>query len=447
MASYLFFDDQRLFVRENLTRELGKPELIADSGYTQEGAQVSGAFARIWKENDHSYHMFYQAFMPGRWTVLLAAHSEDGIHFVPRNTAREAGIENPVFENQLVPETDSELATFIDTGKGPGRLKLLVSEYLREEARVRCKIYESDDGIRWTLSPHLWHEVGTEPCASVFYSMYLKKYVLLCRPYWGERRVAESRTEDFVSFTKPEVMMQADALDDPLTETYGLFGFPYKDTFTGFLPLYHVPAVDGVKYMDGKMDNQLVWSPDGAHWMRSIRQPFMKNEHPFEGMVFTSDLRIDKDGSILLYASGTPHEHGHFKDEGASIGVFRLREDGFICLKAEGEGRLRTRETLLQGSFRINLQAEEATCALFYSKDHPVPGFTHEDCEPFSGDSTAWVPQFKGDLTELYGKVVNIEVKLKNGRIYGITGDFMKLMNTEADRYNKFGILPEEQRP
>ena len=259
--------------------------------------------------------------------------------------------------------------------------------------------------------------------------------------------MAESRTEDFVSFTKPEVMMQADALDDPLTETYGLFGFPYKDTFAGFLPLYHVPAVDGVKYMDGKMDNQLVWSPDGAHWMRSIREPFMKNEHPFEGMVFTSDLRVDTDGSILLYASGTPHEHGHFKDEGASIRVFRLREDGFICLKTEGEGRLRTRETLLQGSFHINLQAEEATCALFYSKDHPVPGFTHEDCEPFSGDSTAWVPQFKGDLTELYGKVVNIEIKLKNGKLYGITGDFMKLMNTEADRYNKFGILPEEIRP
>lgn len=447
MASYLFFDDQRLFTRENLTRELGTPELIADSLYAQDGAQVSGAMARVWKENERSYHLFYQAFLPNSRTVILAAHSEDGVHFTPRNTAREAGITEPMFENQLVPENDAELASFVDTGKSPGRLKLLVSEYMRKELGVRCKIYESDDGVHWTLLPYLWHETGTEPCASVFYSGYLKKYVLLSRPSWGVRRVCESRTEDFTAFTKPEIMMQADALDDPLTETYGLFGFPYKDAFAGVLILYHAPAVDGVKYMDGKVNGQLVWSPDGAHWMRSLRQPFMKNKPPFEGMIFASDLRIDEDGSILLYASGTPKEHGHFNEEGAAIGVFRLREDGFICLKAEGEGRVRTRETLLRGGFRVNLQAEEATCALFYSKDNPIPGFNHADCVPFRGDSAKWAPRFKGDLTELYGKVVNIEVKLRNGRIYGITGDFLKLMNAEADRYNKLGVLPENAEP
>lgn len=442
MASYLFFDDQRLYVRENLTREMGPPELIPDSLYGQQGAEPSGAMARVWKENDHAYHLFYQAFLPNRHTVLLAAFSRDGIHFAPRNTAREAGIEEPLFENQLVPERDAELASFIDTGKGPGRLKLLVSEYLREDRRVRCKIYTSDDGIRWTLSPYTWHEVGTEPCASVFYSAPLDEYVLLSRPDWGSRRVCESRTKDFRTFSKPAVMMQADALDEPLCETYGLTGFPYKDVFAGVLLMYHTVPSDGVKYMDGKLDGQLVYSLDGAHWMRSLRCPFMKNEPPFEGMLFTSDMRVEDDGSILLYASGTCREHGHFHEPGGKIGVFRLREDGFFCLKTDGEGRLRTRDTLLKGAFHVNLKAEKATCALFTAQGEPIPGFTHEDCEPFEGDSTRWEPRFKQDIGALAGKVVDIEIRMRSGRLYGITGDFVKMMNMETSRYLNFGTLP-----
>lgn len=442
MASYLFFDDLRVFARDNLKREIGKPVLIEDSLYTCDGAQPSGAMARVWKENEHSYHLFYQAFCPNSWTEILAAHSEDGIHFAPRNTAREAGIPNPRFENQVLDIEDAELASFVDTGKGPGRLKLMVSQYLREERAVDCRMFESDDGIRWTESPVKWHKIGTEPCASCFYSKPLDSYILLSRPGWGSRRVCESRTKDFTSFTTPELMMQADALDEPLSETYGLFGFPYKDAFAGILIMYHALPSDGVKYMNGKVDGQLVWSLDGAHWMRSLREPLMKNEPPFEGMLFTSDLRIDEDGSILLYASGTPHEHGYFKQEGAAIGVYRLREDGFICLMTDGDGRLRTRETLLKGGFRVNLTAEKATCALFDLQNHPIEGFTHEDCAPFAGDSTAWTPVWKKDISFLNGKAVTIEVKLTRGRIFGITGDFIKMMNSEASRYEKFGVLP-----
>lgn len=446
MASYLFLDDMRLLVREGLTREVGKPEIIPDSVFSVPGAHPCGALERVWKENDHSYHMFYQAFLPDGRHALLASHSTDGIHFTPRNTAREAGIENPVYENQLLERTDCELFSFIDTGKSPGRLKLLLAGYDDDRWGTTDYIYESDDGIHWEKTPYLWHNVGTEPCGSVLYSEELGEYCILCRPMWGARRVALSRTRDFKTFTTPELMLEADALDQPLQETYGLYGFRYKDQYVGIMTMYTVRPGDTWKYFDGYIDGQLSYSLNGAHWMRSLRQPFIRREAPYTGMIFTSDLQIDKDGSVLLYASGSDKIHGAFREDGGAVFVYRLREDGFMPLHADWEGRLRTRETLLQGAFDVNLKAKKATCALFWQDGKPVEGFGHEDCEPFSGDCTHWTPKFGQDISQLHGKIVCIEIKIEQGDVYAINGDFVKMLNTEAWRYeHRNGILPLPQ--
>ena len=444
MASYLFFDDHRLLVREGLHRVLGTPILLRDTLYTQAGGQVSGAQCRVWKENDHSYHMFYQAFQNGQGNniCVLAAHSEDGLHFVPRNTAREAGIENPAYENQVIPGTHAELFTLVDTGKSPGRLKMLVSRY--GDLTVTSEIYESDDGIHWMLSSHRWHENGTEPVGSVVYSRQYGKYILLCRPYWGVRRVCESRTEDFAHFTRPDPVLTVDALDKPLSEIYGLYGFAYKDLYVGILTMYETKPSNIWKYMGGYIRGQLAYSFDGAHWQRCLRSDFMPTDAPFSGMIFASEMRRDECGNVLLYAGGTSQEHGYFHNEGSAIGVFRLREDGFAGLQTDGTGRMRTRETLINGAFDINIQAERATCALYASDDasrgeKAIPGFGHEDCEPFSGDCTHWTPEFKGDVSDLVGRVITIEVKLEKGVLWGINGDFEKMMNTEAMRYASFG--------
>lgn len=447
MASYLFMDDMRLLVREGFKRELGKPERIEDSKMTVEGSSPCGSFSRVWKESENSYHLIYQTFLPEGGHVILVSHSTDGIHFEPRNTAREAGIENPRYENQLIPGSDAELFSFIDTGKGPGRFKLLTAHYDDDRWGTTDEIYESDDTIHWQKTPYSWHNVGTEPCGSVLYSSHLDEYILLCRPMWGSRRVALSRTKDFKTFTTPELMMEADAMDLPLQETYGLYGFPYKDQYVGIMTMYTTEPSDTWKYFGGYIDGQLCYSTNGAHWMRTLREPFIKREAPYGGMIFTSDMLIDKDGSVLLYASGTEKVHGQFKgSDGADMFVYRLREDGFMALCAEGDGRVRTRETLLKGGFDINIQAEKATCALFWQNGAPIEGFGHEDCEPFCGDCTHWAPKFKGDLSALQGKIVLIEVKLNHGKIYAINGDFVKMLNCEAWQYDhRGGVLPSKQ--
>ena len=76
-----------------------------------------------------------------------------------------------------------------------------------------------------------------------------------------------------------------------------------------------------------------------------------------------------------------------------------------------------------------------------------IAGFTHDDCIPFSGDSTEWVPQFKNGrkIDELSGKTLVFEICFTDGKIYSISGNCTDLFNTEGARYRKFGILPKSK--
>ena len=450
MATYFFFDDVRLLVRENMERRIGRPERIEDSRLSVYGGYPCPAMGRVWKENEHSYHLFYHAYVDKK-SVTLAAHSEDGIHFRPRNTAAEAGIEDPIYPNQLLPDDDMEIFSFIDTGKGPGRLKLLISQMESDRYGMDSSIYVSDDGVHWDKQPQKWHEVGTEPVGSVLYSSFLSEYVVLSRPMWGVRRVCASRTKDFVTFTPPEIIMEADAFDKPLQETYGLVGCPYKDMYVGIVNIFSTVESDTWKFYGGHMEGQLCYSYTGAAWMRSLRDPLLSLDEKYTGMIFGSDMRVADDGSVLIYASATNRNHGYdtYK-EGifADMFVYRLREDGFISLYTEAEGRVRTRETQLKNGFDVNIRAKKATCGLFTTKGEPIEGFTHEDCEPFSGDDTHWKPKFARDISELRDRIVCIELKIEDGDLWSINGDFIKFYNTETWRYNnRGGIMPHWTNP
>lgn len=450
MQTLLFFDDQRLFVREGLTRAYGKPTLLAASLFADPGTSPGNAFVSAWKADDGRTHLFYQANVDGGH-VFLAAISEDGIHFTPRNTAKEAGIENPLLPNQLLPRMDGELGAVLCDPSAPAdrRLKALVCLYQHESLDLRDVLYESGDGIHWTLAEGVrWNTPGTEPGVGGYYNPVDGKSVIISRPFWGVRRLCYIETVDFRTFTRPRLVLQCDALDQPLDESYGMPCFFYKGIGIGLFWIYHVPAGDTWKYAGGTVDCQLAYSFNGSYWLRSLREPFIGTaEAPFSGMVYPSAAGRDANGDLLLYASGTSAVHGDFSRDDARVGVYRLREDGFIRLETgpQGTGRLMTRQLLLQGPLSINLEADSATCAIRDRDSRPIEGFDHVDCTPFSGDARHWRPAFRESLAGLYGKVVTIEVCVTGGALYAIEGEFVSLMNTEALRYERFGVMPQGQ--
>jgi hypothetical protein len=200
---------------------------------------------------------------------------------------------------------------------------------------------------------------------------------------------------------------------------------------------------------------QLAYSLDGLHWQRSLRTPFIEGDMLPDGpwkMTYLNSVIRDSDGSLLLYVCATRQEHGMKAEDmmgQTSIKILRLRADGFVRFVTNGnkEGVLTLRDSLLQGGdLRINLQAKHATCAIYkFGSRGQESWLSHEDCLPFSGDSTCWRPQWRnGSIDDVVGKLIIVEVRLHDGALYSIAYDGIPLMNTQAARYDRDGILPPE---
>lgn len=446
----LFFDDQRLFARSGAERKYGKPELIADSLFDGGGGSPSGAFPFVLRGGDGLYTMYYQTFTPGG-IYQLAAVSRDGIHFTPRNTAGEAGIADPVFGNQFLPFMDAELGFVVEDRGGPPekRFRAGVAKYRHESLAVEDIMFSSPDGICWNAEPGVWNPKGTEPGAGCMWCEAAGGYIITSRPDWGIRRICTHFTRDFREFTEPRLAVQCDSVDKALDETYGMRIFGYKGWYIGMLWLYHVPENDTWKYRGGTVDCQLAYSFNGHNWLRSLREPFIANEAGTvtAGMVFPGSVQSGADGTVYIYASATPSEHGFFNDGGASIAVYRLREDGFICLSAEGEGRIVSRQLLWKGGgLKVNCDAGDVAVGVLDSESKPIEGFGCADCVMRRTDGTHLAPSFTGGGMENFnGKVIVLEIRWKRGSLYSFSGNFVNMMNTEAWRYLKFGMLPDNR--
>ena len=166
--------------------------------------------------------------------------------------------------------------------------------------------------------------------------------------------------------------------------------------------------------------------------------------------------------NIYFYCSASEYEHGPaFRQPGKGmVLVMRLRADGFISLVAESADEpavLATREKVWHGGeLHVNLRAKRATMAVYCSSEtenlggnvlgisHLIEGCAHEDCVPFEGDSTDWVPQFKSGKTldSLTGKTLVFELRWEDGEVWSLSGNYTDVFNTQAARYRKFGVLP-----
>ena len=107
-----------------------------------------------------------------------------------------------------------------------------------------------------------------------------------------------------------------------------------------------------------------------------------------------------------------------------------------VCMRSSSDRQMRR---------TVGMSA--ATCAIYPhvalgqpEPQEPIAGFGHADCVPFSGDSTAWRPQWKGgSLATLRERLVLVELKFKNGTVYSFTVDGIPQMEIEAERHRHFG--------
>ena len=456
MKTLLFFDDLGLTRRENMVRHIGRPRLVSESVFCDPYVNTTWGYPGVYVDEARGrWRLIYQGKLSEAVSCAVVAESEDGLHWMPRDTTAALTLADRVVPHQLLPmEGFGEWSNcFLDPLAPPAeRIKGLVVYRTGPHAHG-SRLLTSPDGLRWRIKQGVeWQSEGPDPLTSVFWNEIRGSYVLTTRPLWTDRRIALSETRDWVHFSKPELALEADALDAPLTEPYGMPVIPYEGYFVGLLWLYHCPPgvdvearpgpVKPHKFLDGHVDCQLAYSLNGWHFQRCLRDAFIPNVYPC-----TAVRR--EDGSLWIYASASIHEHGRLSKGSGSIVTYLLRRDGFVYLESGGGvGIVGTRALYWKGGeVELNVQSPGGTARAQVTDPAgaPLAGYEFAQCEPFSGDSTAWVPRWKGGklLAAHRGRAIRIEVELNNARLYALRGDMVRLVAAEVALLHEEGVLPE----
>ncbi len=460
MVTLLFFDDQRLNLRLNMERRIGSPVLLPESVYRDPNANTAWGYPGVFQDPETGlFRLSYQGWVQDGTRVALLAESKDGVAFSPRDTTRELSLPDRILPNQVLPlrRFTEWPACYVDPhASASERLKGFVVHHAsryRLETRLLC----SPDGIRWTEKEGVrWQASGPDPGVAAFWNSVRNSYVLTTRPELTDRRIALIETRDWSNFTQPELALQADGLDTPLCEPYGMPVLPYEGYYIGFLWLYHVdPMVEGHsphKYYDGHVDCQVAYSLNGWHFQRAIREPLFPNgppESPTYGCIYPSSFRVAADRTILIYSSACTREHGYNEYGTGSMTVHRLRPDGFAYLESTGgRGLVGTRVVLWQGGeLQVNLQSQRGEARVRVTDDRGtgIDGYSFENCQPFTGDLTEWTPRWESGrtLSSLQNRTLRIEVMVKSGRLYSVRGNFLPLVAAECERFNREGAVPQ----
>lgn len=458
----LFFDDQDLEGRKNFNRNYENPAYLTESFYQDPSNMGLGAGlpSVVFSDELNEYVLIYNLLAPttdpALSLYLCAAHSKDLIHWEPLDTTKYMDIPNRALFNQIFEKTNGEAIVYEDRrAKKEERYKMLFCGYTNG-LRISNEIYVSPDLFSWTKIDSTWHPFGAEPGISCTYSEKIKKYVITCRPHWGDRRVCYVTTEDFRTFSPLTHCIQMDSIDEATTDAYGMPVFEYDRYYIGLLWKYFRP--NGVRSITvgnqlinalGRMHPELTYSFNGINFMRSLRKPFIDNgtpQDPFYGCLFTNKM-IKKDGKIYFFSSALQCEHGDFRDLGnGSIVTHVIDEDRFIYLESEGYGNIITRNLLINGPLSVNANVYgEMQCRLLDTDMNVLEGYDFCDFDIFRGNELNHILTWHGkDTSVLKGKSLLLEVSILGGRLYAIKGDFKVLRFNQNRLYEAYGTVDDD---
>jgi hypothetical protein len=470
MTTLLFFDDWNLERRENLSRHVGRPELVPEGTFEDPDHWVSSGYPTVFRHESGTWRCLYlgkplEAPLEEKTKIIpqrypLVAESEDGIRWGTPDLTETVPLPDRRFPHQVMPVDGFGQwdCYFDERAEDPNeRLKGLVVHN-----GIGTTVWTSPDGLTWRkVEGAEWRAGAPDPPSTAFWNEVRKSYVISSCPPPNPhpRRIAFSETQDWRTFSDyavdvpAEVVLMPDALDSPLAEMYGMIVFPYEGTFVGLLWLHHTdPRIVGAKYFGGKTDCQLAYSYNGWHFQRTLREPFMPNAaigEPGAGTMRPHSMLVDDEQTIRIYSSSSKLEHGHhvWGDDPGAILLHRLRLDGFIYLESDGgPGLLATRPIFLRsGEVRFNVQSGHRTLVQVTDiAGEPIEGYTFDDCEPFRGDDLFWTPRWRGGrrLSELSERFIRLEISMNHARLYAIRGDFVKTTQGEARRLMDNGEEP-----
>ena len=250
----------------------------------------------------------------------------------------------------------------------------------------------------------------------------------------SRRAIGLSRTKDFHHWPPPKLVLFPDALDPADTSFYGGFYFKYPHRKDLHCMLVHV-----MHQATGNVDTQIAFSSDGIIWNRPERSPIIptgKVGTGYEGTIYPQGGFVElPDGHWAVPFCGGSTLHNGFTHGNPDVSPKQLRWARWsphrVCgIQADHEGRftigtVRRSKNQLKLNYRCNaggwIKAEiiGAVPSRIYPDTPVLPGFSFDDCDWITGDSSdqtiTW--QGKSDISSV-GNTVAIRIKMFNAKVF-----------------------------
>lgn len=292
----------------------------------------------------------------------------------------------------------------------------------------------SPDGLHWTdyeKNPAIPYGSDTGQC--VLYDPQLKKYVLYSRLHVG-RKISRCTSDDFITWSQPELVFDTDDKDPPGTQIYGSGFCIYEGHYIGLPWMFYLAK-------DQKIDVQLIHSRDGMAWHRTANRERIIPNGPQgawdSGIIFTATHPIVLEDRILIHYFGIQGDHhGHPQRDWeesqkyyrGGIGVATLRRDGWVSLDLPFTGgHVITKpiripaptagDTTPRLILNTNAYTGDVKVTLLDESNQPIEGF--RSSRNLHGDFLRVEVTWSGkDLSELVGQKVKLKIHGRLAKLY-----------------------------
>jgi len=437
MNTFLFFDD---FMIDNM-QSFRKRHFKAKKQSTFHLDKITGGHSTV--KVGEKYYLLYTTIndYANDWNrTPFYATSDDGVNYTPIGPMKGMNIPGSYY-----------ITKDIHTNN-PDELYKTVIMKIDSNNTYNSKGYvaTSGDFLNWnTDTDYKISNHASDSTNNIFYNNVLKKYQIIFRGAYIDRRISTIFSDDLKTWTRPMLILSPTPFDEPLTQYYGMAVYPFNGIFLGALQIYHTDPNDFLSTkMIGKTDAALVYSYNGINWSR------VSNEYMIErplypeygsGGIYPMNMVESSDKTEWIIGAGAPiNDHGcgfkpaypdwDFPKASEKIGntaicFYKIRKFGFTGLESYGyKSYIRFKKIqLLSDNLTFN-GISSFGYIKFQIKDenyNVIEGFSFEDCIPFIGDSVSFSPQFKNKkLAELVNKSIHIEIECRTTILFAMEGDF-----------------------